>query len=393
MINRKLKIAMIEPIGGHGGLEIYDFGLCSAISRQGHSVTLYTCDRTEMNNKASFPFTVNKVYRGVYGVNNIVLRGICYIRGTIVALAYSVRNGTDISHHHLFEFSWREFFNIALFRMTGVKVVATVHDVEGFDQRKSKINRAVYQRFSFLVDRFVVHTDFARNELKSVMPKDVAKVKYVAHCDLDFLWSNIRSKQEARDAIDFKVPVGMTVFLFFGQIKEVKGLDLLLEAFSVVAHKYSDVCLLIAGKVWHTEFAKYQLKINELGIADLVISRIKYIRDEDVPDYFVASDIAVLPYRKVYNSSVILRAMDYGVPVICSDLPPLLEVVKDRETGFVFKAGDAQELASCMDYALQHRDELEIVKQRAKKMITEKYSWDIIGRETSAVYQSLLTHH
>lgn len=389
MINQKLKISMIEPIGGHGGMEFYDFGLCESISLQGYEVVLYTSDKTKLDGLVNVQFAVTKVYRGIYGLQNRLIRGLRYLRGTFAALLNSRLRKASVAHFHICFFSLQVLVEVLMFRMLGMKIVATVHDVETLDQlRQTKKLRLVTHLLSINIDRFIVHSRFTQNTLMQTMPRAISKISLVTHCDMDFVYHFSGNKQEARGSIGLELPKNAKVILFFGQIKETKGLDLLLKAFSELKNTQSTY-LLIAGRAWRTELDGYVKQINEFGIADRVIFRSEYILNENVPAYFASSELIVLPYRKIYNSGVVLRAMHYGTPVICSNLPSFTEVVSDKETGLLFKADDAQSLMECIEYALHHPNELEQMSRNAKAVIAEKYSFDVVGSEMSAVYESL----
>jgi D-inositol-3-phosphate glycosyltransferase len=75
---------MVEPVGGHGGMDYYDFGLCEGLSKTGTQVTLYTCDETRQGDVASCETRLP--YRRIYGDDPAWLRGLRYLQGSIEAL-------------------------------------------------------------------------------------------------------------------------------------------------------------------------------------------------------------------------------------------------------------------------------------------------------------------
>ena len=72
-----MKVAVIEPVGGHGGMDYYDFGLCGGLSEANVDVTLYTCDETAV--KTAVPYTLRFPYRRIYGDAPAWMRGARYV--------------------------------------------------------------------------------------------------------------------------------------------------------------------------------------------------------------------------------------------------------------------------------------------------------------------------
>ena len=107
------------------------------------------------------------------------------------------------------------------------------------------------------------------------------------------------------------LPSNRPIILFFGQIKKVKGIDVLIEALSKVIKNHPEAYCVIAGKVWKDDFSAYQNRIDELGINDNIRTDIKFIPDDYIKCYFNAADIVALPYRQIYQSGVVLLAAAY----------------------------------------------------------------------------------
>ena len=125
----------------------------------------------------------------------------------------------------------------------------------------------------------------------------------------------------------------------------MKGLDILLKAMAKVISTNPNVSLQIAGKVWHDDLLQYQQLIEELGLTEFVKTNFSFIPNEEVDGYFQRADIVVLPYRRIYQSGVLLLAMSYGRAVLASNLPPFAEVVEDGKTGYLFQSEDSDSLA------------------------------------------------
>ena len=141
-----------------------------------------------------------------------------------------------------------------------------------------------------------------------------------------------------------ELPVEKTILLFFGMIKKVKGLDVLLRSLRKVIDINPDIILLIAGNPWENDFDICKEIIHQNNLSNNIILHTKFIPHEDVEYYYCASDLVVLPYKKIYQSGVLMMALSYERPVLVSDLPALKEIIVDNENGFLFKTENVDDL-------------------------------------------------
>ena len=194
-------------------------------------------------------------------------------------------------------------------------------------------------------------------------------------------------KEKSRKRLE--IPNDKKVLLFFGMIKKVKGLDVLLHALKDVIKENPDVLLLIAGKPWENDFSNYQRIIDENNLSDYCLLHTKFIPHADVEHYYCAADLVVLPYKKIYQSGVLMMTLSYGKPALVSDLPPLKEVVTDMQTAFLFESENSISLAEKLNLILLDSEKLEQVRINGEELINTKYDWNKIGRQTKQAYQSL----
>ncbi len=119
--------------------------------------------------------------------------------------------------------------------------------------------------------------------------------------------------------------------LFFGLIREYKGLDILLDAFAKLPEDYQ---LLVAGEPYGS-FDKYQKIIDASGCADRISLHLQYVKDSEVSKYFSAADLAVLPYRSATQSGISSVAYHFEVPMVVTDVGGLKDTIGERGTGLV----------------------------------------------------------
>ena len=376
----RFSAAVIEPVGGHGGMNYYDFGLCRGLVAAGVTPTLYTCDATEV--VPGLPFGVKLVYRRVFGRDPAWRRGLRYLSGSLRALIGARNSGGRLAHFHFFQVGVLELFNVVLAKSLLIRVVITAHDVEAFRGEWSSLKAWVYG----LADCVIAHNLVSQRELVKELGVSERKIHVIPHgnylCDIGPLPPVGRARAK------LGLPPDAQVLLFFGQIKQVKGLDILLDALATIKDAVPDVVLVVAGKMWGQDFTRYQEQIDTLGLGRHCVAHIRYIADDAVAAYYAAADLVVLPYRKIYQSGVVLMAMSYGKPVLASDLEGMTEVIDEGVTGFLFRTGDATELARRLLSVLADQGGMQRVAANGLQLMHDAYGWEQIGQLTADCYRA-----
>ena len=138
------------------------------------------------------------------------------------------------------------------------------------------------------------------------------------------------------------------VLLFFGLIREYKGLDLLLEAMPYLDRSYT---LVVAGECYGS-FDKYRKIIESERFApckDNLILIDRYIPDNEVKNYFSAADVSVLPYRSATQSGISSISWNFDVPLITTPVGGLVESVGEAGTGMLTESVSAESVAKAIE--------------------------------------------
>jgi glycosyltransferase involved in cell wall biosynthesis len=378
------RVALIEPVGGHGGMNYYDYGLANGLTSVGASVTLYTCDKTVV--PEGLTFVVKRYFRGVYGDGPKLLRALRFIVGQLSSLIDARRSGACVAHFHLFGTSIQELFAVVVARALRLSVIVTAHDVESFSGGGSHLVARLVYRFARTV---IAHNSVSQHELVEKMQIQPDRIAVVPHGNYIEATGKSRSAPRTEPAKrHMGLPEGRPTILFFGQIKEVKGLDILLHALAQTVRVLPEAHLVVAGRVWKDDFSRYERIIEEHRLKDHVTLHIRYIPDAEATHYFEAADLVVLPYRRIYQSGVLLMAMSHARAVMVSDLPGMTEIVRDGDNGFVFRSGDVAHLASRLSEALADSKRLGEVASRGYDTAAREHDWHRVARLTKQVYQS-----
>lgn len=256
------------------------------------------------------------------------------------------------------------------------KCVALVHNM--IPHEPNILDKLFPGYFVKAMDGF---TALAKSTLEDIKKFDhKGKTKTFAPHPIYDHYGTLLEKGAARKMLGVE-EVGRYV-LFFGFIREYKGLDLLLEAMADQRLKERDVRLIVAGE-FYSDPKPYTDLIERLGIKDRVILRNDYIPDNEVNRYFGAGDIVAQTYRSATQSGVTQIAFHFEKPMIVTNVGGLAEIVPDNKIGFVVDT-DPKAIATAI--AKFYDEEKEATFVEGVRTEKTKYSWN---RMTQAILDTL----
>lgn len=213
---------------------------------------------------------------------------------------------------------------------------------------------------------FVTMSDKVMSDLKTFQPGKPARM--VTHPLYDN-FGEIVSKGMAREKLG--LPAGEKIILFFGFIRNYKGLDLLFEAMADPRIKQAGFKLLVAGEFYEDE-KKYQQQIDTLGIRDQLIMKTGFIPDSEVRFYLSAADLVVQPYRNATQSGVTPLAYHFEKPMVVTRVGGLPDLVPDKRAGLVVEPVPEKIAEGILSfYELGEQYFIEHLREEKKK-----YSWE-----------------
>lgn len=276
---------------------------------------------------------------------------------------------------------WMTFFAPSLGFVTGRfrKKAISIAILDNVIPHEKRFFDAFCNRY-FLTrnDGFVVMSDQVLADLLSIKPN--AKYIRVAHPVYNQFGDLVARSEAAKYlALD---PTKKTL-LFFGLIRAYKGLDILLEAFSVLP---SDYQLVIAGESYE-DFSKYDELIDRYRLRERILIHNRYISDREVRYYFSAADVCILPYKTATQSGISGIAANFNVPSIVTNVGGLKDYIEDGKTGILVDLPEAKILSEAiLDYFDQNKfEEFSRNIQEAKG----SYSWDMLAEEIVDFYEKL----
>ncbi|WP_206610947.1 glycosyltransferase [Mariniphaga sediminis] len=173
--------------------------------------------------------------------------------------------------------------------------------------------------------------------------------------------------------------------LFFGFIRDYKGLDLLLKAFADPRIMQLNVKLIVAGE-FYTDSEPYMELIDKLHLKEKVILKTNFISDKDVGMYFCASDIVAQPYKNATQSGVTQIGYHFNKPMLVTNVGGLPEIIPHQVVGYVTEPNENDIADSLFDFfSNDKKSTFETNIQDEKK----KFLWSAMTNAISEVLDKI----
>ena len=253
------------------------------------------------------------------------------------------------------------------------KIISIIDNIIPHEGRIGDFQLAKYIVNS--VDGFIAMSDSVLEDLKKF---DDKKPKVFSPHPLYDNFGPAVNKTEAYEKLGLEIST--EYILFFGFIRDYKGLDLLLHAMADERVKQLNVRLIVAGE-FYTNAKPYWDLITQLNIADRLILKTDFIPDDEVRYYFCAADMVVQPYKHATQSGVTQICYHFDRPMLVTNVGGLPEIVPNGKVGYVVEPEPKAIADALIDFYQNHR---EFVMRDNIKVEKKKYAW-------SAMLETILT--
>ncbi len=164
--------------------------------------------------------------------------------------------------------------------------------------------------------------------------------------------------------------------LFLSRIDNYqKGLDILIDAFRIIADKFRDVRLILAGYEYNS--ASDLIDRLPLGLRDRV-QYAGFVSGEERIRLLSRAEVFVLPSRHEAHPISLLEALACGRSVVVSDIPEL-RYIEENRIGLTFKSGSSQELADKLIHLLEDKDLRRLLGDRGREYASQ-FHWDDLAK-------------
>lgn len=230
------------------------------------------------------------------------------------------------------------------------------------------------------VDGFIAMSKEVFRDIDIFVRKPVKR--FAAHPVYDH-YGEIIPRQEALRKLNLSPDY--RYLLFFGFIREYKGLDLLLEAMNDSRLREKPVKLIIAGEYYGNQ-EYYNDLINRFGLQDQLVLHTDYIPSDEINNYFCAADLIVQPYKSATQSGVTQIGYHFDKAMLVTDVGGLSEIIADRKSGYVVPPKGSAIADAIVDFYKSEREEDFV---RETKLLKQNFSWSNLTTKIFEIYNEV----
>jgi glycosyltransferase involved in cell wall biosynthesis len=304
---------------------------------------------------------------------------IKYLRALFFALRNSRKFRPDIIHT---QWMLVPLLDSIVLKMTSNRIgkILTMHDTEVANGGEvQRVQVFGLERVLRHFDRIIVHTDVAIDRLvkRGVEP---SKITRIPHGVLTVASTKSTGEPPRKDKV---------TFMLFGILKHYKGVDVLIRAVQAMSPSARDCCrFIVAGKA--------AMNVEELismskrcGVFHLFDFRIGFIPDDEFDNVLKLADVFVYPYREIEASGALMLSLQYGKPIIASNIGLFSEMLASGVHGRLVEPEDAQGLSEALECLTIDKDFRARAGHNVKQLADGIPTWTEIAEKTAREYQKV----
>lgn len=254
------------------------------------------------------------------------------------------------------------------------KLLLTVHNI--YPHNSSENSRIKYKSRIALVekffDKFILHLQVSKLEFCREFGIVESRCKVIPHGV--FEPQNLNIKPYKRNE---KIRL-----IMYGNQSYYKGSDILVDAIALLpVETQNQICTTIVGKISNDYLSLLQDKAKNLNINIIP----EFVSDEKLNQMILDSDVIVLPYREISQSGVLLLALYFERPIICSDLPSFRETLVGLDEKYFFESGNVKSLSNLLNKLVEPSNDLYKMVAICK-MKKSQFLWRNIALMYNQVY-------
>ena len=343
----------------------YDHALAAALARHGAEVELLTSHFVHGPVAAPDGFSVDEVFYRAgtrWGANRTGLRRALKGAEHVPGLVAYRRRAREARLSH-WQWLWLEALSTRLLPRDRPQVL-TMHNVLRRERPPGRLIDAF--------DAVIVHTRLGAELLGAG-----ERVHVIPHGAFEHLTRLPDERPLAPELAQVEGPV----VLYFGVVRDYKGVDVLLKAM----HQVPGAELWVVGRPLGVSMER----LHQLAPPGRVRFVERYVPDAELPAFFRRADVLVLPHRGVDVSGVLFAGLAFGKAMVLSDVGGFRELTADHDAGQLVAAGDPRALGAAIGGLLADPVARHALEQRALAAAAGPYSWDRIAEQTLGVYRSV----
>jgi glycosyltransferase involved in cell wall biosynthesis len=261
-------------------------------------------------------------------------------------------------------------------------LVVTLHNTSIFhDEPAYRLQGLGFRSALNNFDAVIVHTEYSRRKALEQGWIKEDKIHVIPHGALDHYralnWVPERSAAQDEQVV-----------LFFGSLKQYKGVDVLIRAFAMLPPAVrAGTKLHIAGYP-AMDVEPLRELARQSGVSDRIKWDLRFFAEDEIGPLFQGASIVALPYREIDQSGVLLAAIALEKPVVATRIGGIGETITDGVHGLLVHPGDPAPFADAMEKILEDSNR-RLGMENAMSMLRREFSWDKIAEKTIQLYSRL----
>ena len=285
---------------------------------------------------------------------------------------------------------------ITIKRELGIPLVFHVHSTEKGRTlgNGSDVVSNIEQRGGLMADMIVTVSEAMKSELIDLgFPKEKIQVCYNGVDPKKYSRGEVSDEKVREVRQNYGVGDNDLMALFVGRLVWIKGVDKLIRAMPQVLQTIPNLKLVIVGLGDMQEYL--EKLVQTLKLQDVVKFRFEFISEEERIAHYAACDVAAFPSLYEPFGIVALEAMSMGKPVVvgAAGISGMKESVVPNgqdQCGFHVNPEDPADIAWGLVNAVQDPQRKEWLGKNGRKIVLERFSWNVIAKKTAELYLNLL---
>lgn len=308
--------------------------------------------------------------------------------GNFLKLARIIReNRIDILHTQIF---FADLYGRLIGKLLKVPAIVSTVQASAYEPDNEylySLKRKLLDRFTGMLcnKKFIAVSEFVKSSMSKHLKISPEKIEVIVnYVDIDML-NTVDEEKLGILRKELRLSPCDIVAVTIGRLNPAKGVQYLLKALSGIAAQYKSIRLFIIGDGFYRNYL--ERLVLDYGLTD----NVRFLGErDDVKELLHISDIFIFPTLSEGLPVSLLEAIAIGKPALASDIGPVREVIKDGETGILFKPSDSQDIQRALIEIIQNPDLGRQLAQRAKGFIKIKFDPQRQIRLLEEVYVKLL---
>ena len=318
-------IYLIDNIGTETGLHLYNSMFYDNYKKSGKEVVVLSNYKDE-HTKHFF----SNFYHG-----NKIQKAFNFTIALIKTCLFSLCHRNDVFIYQSFGLrKIDQFFILAIQSKNKYVLVHDIFDIK--DSENEAINNKKIRFYKDKIQQIICHSKRTENDLRSFGFE--GKIVYFPHFryNYDEQMKNYKDSNVGED-VRQSIVMGKYNLLFFGQVRESKGIDVVLDSLDYL-NRVDNLNIIVAG----TDKQKLVNVDNEKHLKKVL----RYINNDEMMFLYSHCDYVLLPYKEVYQSGVMESMLYFKKPGIMSDVEYFSNVGKTYPSfGIIYSPNNAESLA------------------------------------------------